>query len=214
MSGGLHRLRDASNGSVWKWTAFVAAACSALAVASIPLQARAAEPCKKCGDGSSLTAGPQKCECSRQGDAEGPGYVVLRATNPDTQEQYYFVDEQTYRGWLTYHTFCYICHDDKAEGSVVRRIEGCRTAPNLLAAVRWYKLEYFRSVVIDGVRSACGMPPWNDNPIVRGQYRAIFSYLRARAEGELPTFENGIPPMILPLEQQLPKSGTDAAARR
>ena len=94
-------------------------------------------------------------------------------------ERVCFVDRDTYVGWRTFHAFCHVCHAQDAVGSSF--------APNLLERIAVMDKERFVHVMDNGFTGQVGvMPPWKDNPNVNKHYDALYAYLKARANGDLP----------------------------
>ena len=89
------------------------------------------------------------------------------------------VDKQTFIGWRTYHAVCHVCHAQDAVGSTF--------APSLVERVGAISEERFMDVLANGYTGQIGvMPAWKDNPNVNKRYDALYSYLKARADGVLP----------------------------
>lgn len=89
------------------------------------------------------------------------------------------VDKQTFIGWRTYHAVCHVCHAQDAVGSTF--------APSLVERVGVISEERFMDVLDNGYTGQIGvMPAWKDNPNVNKRYDALYSYLKARADGVLP----------------------------
>lgn len=90
------------------------------------------------------------------------------------------VDKATYIGWRTFAGQCQVCHGGSALGSTF--------APNLLDRFH-QRVDYARfvDVVRNGYHGQVGvMPAWKGNPNVEPHIDAMYSYLRARADGALP----------------------------
>lgn len=89
------------------------------------------------------------------------------------------VDKQTYIGWRTYHASCYQCHAQNAVGSTF--------APSLVKRLQSIDKDRFMDVVKNGYEGQIGkMPAWKNDPNVSPRFEAIYSYLKARADGVLP----------------------------
>ena len=90
------------------------------------------------------------------------------------------VSRNVYQGWRIYHSVCNHCHGQDALGSTF--------APNLLVSMRRLSYREFRLVTEEGTTSSVGvMPGYKDNPNVARWIDELYSYLRVRAEGRLPT---------------------------
>ncbi len=109
-----------------------------------------------------------------------PKYEVECAAGATTAEKC-TVDKETYVGWRTFAGQCQVCHGASALGSTF--------APNLLGRFH-SRVDYprFVDVVLHGYHGQVGvMPAWKGNPNVEPHIDAIFSYLKARADGVLPS---------------------------
>lgn len=108
-----------------------------------------------------------------------PAYDVTCSAGAKAAEQCQ-VDKTTYVGWRTFAGQCQVCHGGSALGSTF--------APNLLDRFH-SRVDYprFVEVVKNGYRGQVGaMPAWKGNPNVEPHIDAIYSYLKARADGVLP----------------------------
>ena len=111
--------------------------------------------------------------------SSAPPYTVVCETNEAEGATVCKVDKQTYIGWRTYHAVCHVCHAQDAVGSTF--------APSLVERVGAISEERFMDVVANGYTGQIGvMPAWKDNPNVNKRYDALYSYLKARADGVLP----------------------------
>ncbi|MFK8068567.1 MAG: c-type cytochrome [Gammaproteobacteria bacterium] len=96
------------------------------------------------------------------------------------------VDQLTYDGWKTFKIECQQCHGGGAMGSTF--------APNLMERMNKEGVDYgrFLYVMDNGYTGKMGvMPSLEKVPRVQKNKAALFSYLKARADGVLP---NGRPP--------------------
>lgn len=110
---------------------------------------------------------------SGEGAAETP-YTVECESPRDCK-----VDQGTYVGWRTYHSFCAQCHAQDAVGSSF--------APSLVTALQHLDRETFDDRVLNGYQGQIGvMPAWKDNPNVTKRLDELFAYLKARADDVLP----------------------------
>lgn len=89
------------------------------------------------------------------------------------------VDPATYEGYLVYTRACAACHGPDGLGSSF--------APNLIRAVERRGWENFAGTIAAGreVQPGQVMPSFADDPYVMGNISNLFSYLRARGEGDL-----------------------------
>lgn len=89
------------------------------------------------------------------------------------------VDQDTYVGWRTYHSWCAQCHAQNAVGSTF--------APSLVKSLQRIDRETFNDRVLNGFQGQIGvMPAWKDNPNVTKRLDEIYAYLLARADDVLP----------------------------
>lgn len=87
------------------------------------------------------------------------------------------VDEQTFNGFRLHRNFCARCHGTFSEGMA---------GPNLAHSLNRITKEEFVDTVTNGKMGQIGMmPPWSHVPQVMEGMDAIYSYLRARADGAL-----------------------------
>ena len=90
------------------------------------------------------------------------------------------VDKQTYIGWRTYHSSCSHCHGQDGLGGSF--------APSLVkggSAVNDY--ESFVRVTEEGAQGQLSvMPGFVDNPNINNRIDAVYAYLKARSDGQLP----------------------------
>jgi len=90
------------------------------------------------------------------------------------------VDKTTYIGWRTYHAVCHVCHAQDAVGSTF--------APSLIDRLEGMSKERFMEVVLDGYTGQIGvMPGWKQDPNVLPKVENLWSFLKARSDGALPT---------------------------
>jgi mono/diheme cytochrome c family protein len=100
-------------------------------------------------------------------DCDGAGGAVCR------------VDLATYIGWRVFHAQCATCHARDALGSSF--------APDLVERIRGMDQRAFVRALDDGYMGPDDpAPPRGANPDVARYYNELWSYLRARASGELP----------------------------
>lgn len=97
------------------------------------------------------------------------------------------VDPNTYQGYMAYTRHCQACHGPDGLGSSF--------APSLVKAAERRTFAEIARTIAGGLQIQPGrvMPSFADNPAVIGNIGNIYSYLRARAEGEL---ERGRPEII------------------
>ncbi|MEX2481311.1 MAG: c-type cytochrome [Gammaproteobacteria bacterium] len=96
------------------------------------------------------------------------------------------VDETVYSGWRTYSIACQQCHGGGGVGTTI--------GPNLLSRLNDEGVDFgrFLYVMEHGYTGQMGvMPSLAKNPRVQQNKAAIYTYLKARADGALP---NGRPP--------------------
>lgn len=113
-------------------------------------------------------------------DAKAPSYKIECAQGATSGTQCK-VDKNTFQGWLTFKTTCYVCHGNGGVGSSF--------APNLQDRFNKRGVGYavFKYVVTNGYKGQVGiMPAWKENPRVMKNLDNLYRYLRARADGKLP----------------------------
>ena len=94
------------------------------------------------------------------------------------------VDWYTFSGFRRYHSECHTCHGPDGEGSTY--------APGLVQSLKTMAYPEFMLIVATG-REVVGadkqskMPALGDNPNVRCYLEDIYVYLKARADGVLPS---------------------------
>lgn len=91
------------------------------------------------------------------------------------------VDSETYIGWRMYRSQCAQCHGQDAKGTTI--------GPNLLDRLN-QRVDYprFVDVITNGFRGQMGvMPAWKENDSVMEHTPHIYMYLKARADGALPS---------------------------
>ena len=96
------------------------------------------------------------------------------------------VDSILYTGWRTYKIECQQCHGGGGMGSTF--------APNLMDRINKEGVDYgrFLYVMDNGYTGQMGvMPSLKANPRVQKNKAAIYAYLKARANGDMP---KGRPP--------------------
>lgn len=96
------------------------------------------------------------------------------------------VDEATFRGYEAYGRVCMACHGPDGVGSSF--------APSLVQAAERRTFEEFQQTVVEGLDFQPGlvMPSFADDPYVMEHVGEIYSYLKARAEGDLGRGRPGI----------------------
>ncbi len=89
------------------------------------------------------------------------------------------VDLATYLGWRVFHTHCASCHAADALGSSF--------APDLTQRLRGINARAFFAALDNGyLGPGDPMPPRGRNPDVARYYDELWTYLLARANGDLP----------------------------
>jgi mono/diheme cytochrome c family protein len=107
-------------------------------------------------------------------------YSVECGPDPESGEQRCLVDKQTYIGWRTFNSVCYVCHGQDAVGTTF--------APSLIERLQVIDKARFMDVVQNGFQGQIGvMPPWKDNPNVNTHFEELYSYVKARSDGALPS---------------------------
>lgn len=108
-------------------------------------------------------------------DADGEKPYEVECESPGSCK----VDQKTYIGWRTYHSWCAQCHAQNAVGSTF--------APSLVRSLQRLDRETFNDRVLNGYQGQIGvMPAWKDNPNVTKRLDEIWAYLLARSEDVLP----------------------------
>ena len=124
------------------------------------------------------TSSPSSSSAATSG-ADKP-YSVECGTNAETGEKQCLVDRATYVGWRTFNSVCYVCHGQDAVGTTF--------APSLVERLQQIDKERFLYVVNNGFQGQIGvMPAWKDNPNVNKHFEELYSYIKARSDGALPT---------------------------
>ena len=89
------------------------------------------------------------------------------------------VDLVVYIGWRVFERYCTGCHGSDAQGSAF--------APSLVHRVRQIDRRAFFTALDEGYTGEFApMRPWGDEPQVARYYDELWSYLSARASGDLP----------------------------
>ena len=135
-------------------------------------------------------AGAVLLVCGTWGDAQVPtrsvgngdatAYTVV-CPEGATEAGTCAVDRLTFVGWQVFHRTCDVCHAADAVGSSF--------APNLLLRIRGMDSRGFRTAMDFGYTGEADMSPWGRNPDVRPYYVELWTYLSARAAGDLPRGE-------------------------
>jgi Cytochrome C oxidase, cbb3-type, subunit III len=113
-------------------------------------------------------------------DSGDKPYSVECSKDPETGENHCLVDKATYIGWRTFNSVCYVCHGQDAVGTTF--------APSLVERLQQIDKERFMYVVHNGFQGQIGvMPAWKDNPNVNKHFDELYSYVKARSDGALPT---------------------------
>lgn len=120
--------------------------------------------------------------------AKSEYYEIEKRIEERSGRTVYLADDRTYVGSRVYHSFCYVCHEDTAQGG---KIADNQFAQNLLSRMRFMDIALFRCRVMNGIR---GMPPWADHPIVARRVDQLFAYLKALGNQHL-TFREGQMPL-------------------
>jgi len=108
----------------------------------------------------------------------------LMASLPaQAQEQPYTVtngnqlDADSYKGFKLYRNWCARCHGTYGQGMA---------GPNLANSLNQISREEFMTTVAQGKTGSIGsMPAWKSNPAVMEGRENIYSYLKARANGDI-----------------------------
>lgn len=102
--------------------------------------------------------------------ANGPGTFTVKDGK---------VDPNTYQGYLTYTRNCQACHGPDGMGSSF--------APSLVQAAERRSFAEIAQTIAGGLQIQPGrvMPSFAEDPNVIGNIGNIYSYLKARASGEL-----------------------------
>ncbi len=112
------------------------------------------------------------------GDSTSP-YRVECSDETDESPPRCRVDVATYIGRRVFHTHCATCHAEDALGSTF--------APALADRIRRMDFEDFTDALDNGYSGIEDvMPAWGENRDVARYYYELWSYLLARASGDLP----------------------------
>jgi hypothetical protein len=167
------------------------------------------------GAGTALKCSVDSGISCNQFDFGGSKHLVCKEHQPVVSRTYYLVDEDTYRGWQTYETFCAFCHEKDARGP-----KGSDGAPlsqtkddkvncrphNLLVASELTKFAYFKGRLDTGYPRndeeclsneskkpgekdkiwTLRMPRWSNVALVKRNYSNIYGYLMLMRENRLP----------------------------
>lgn len=91
------------------------------------------------------------------------------------------VDDGTYAGWAFYSRYCISCHGDAAKGTD----QAPRLVDRLNSSVDYDRVNF---VLMHGHQGDVGsMPSWSDNRAVVENIDNLYRYLKARADGALPS---------------------------
>jgi len=97
----------------------------------------------------------------------------------DSSAEICAVDLVTYIGWRVFDRYCAACHGADALGSAF--------APSLVHRVRQIDRRAFFAALDEGYTGRFApMRPWGEDPEVARYYDELWSYLSARANGDLP----------------------------
>lgn len=87
------------------------------------------------------------------------------------------LDAETYKGFQLYRNWCARCHGTYGQGLA---------GPNLAESLNKITYEEFMNTVSEGKTGQIGMmPAWKANPTVMDGRDNIYSYLKARADGQI-----------------------------
>jgi mono/diheme cytochrome c family protein len=87
------------------------------------------------------------------------------------------LDADSYKGFKLFRNWCARCHGTYGQGMV---------GPNLAESLNVITKEQFFETVANGKSGQIGsMPAWSSNPKVMKGRDAIYSYLKARADGAI-----------------------------
>ncbi|ESR25796.1 Cytochrome c oxidase polypeptide II [Lutibaculum baratangense AMV1] len=133
-----------------------------------------------CGPAVAQSTGPGDPEAVDEDDGryyDADGLPTFNIAEDGT------VDFPTYSGFRRYHAECHVCHGPDGLGSTY--------APSLVQSVRQKSYETFVEVVVNGREHVDSgnrnvMPAFGTNPNVMCYLDDIYTYLRARAQGDLP----------------------------
>ncbi|MCK8515414.1 c-type cytochrome [Methylonatrum kenyense] len=121
----------------------------------------------------------EAAEIDAETEADRDLYTVVCETDADGRRVSCAVDQDTFIGWRSVGSNCAVCHGQEAAGSSF--------APNLIRRVNEISEEQFFEVLKNGVQTeGSAMPGFGDNPNVWPRREAIYAYLKARANGDLP----------------------------
>jgi hypothetical protein len=120
-------------------------------------------------------------------------YVVCSTHNNQIERDFYYLDEATYLGWLTFNTYCSACHGQDGTGPKGENSSPQKCKPrNLTIVVKTLGFARFEQILEEGIKSECteqwhlAMPSWNSVAPVRRNYKNVYRYLKARAMDDLP----------------------------
>jgi mono/diheme cytochrome c family protein len=87
------------------------------------------------------------------------------------------LDADSYKGFKLYRNWCARCHGTYGQGMA---------GPNLANSLNQISREEFMTTVAEGKTGSIGsMPAWKSNPAVMNGRENIYSYLKARANGDI-----------------------------
>jgi hypothetical protein len=111
-------------------------------------------------------------------------YIVQCREEPNALGARCVVDRSTYVGWRAFHMVCHRCHAEDGVGSSF--------APSLVERVRKLSKGDFLLAMENGYPGLQGaLPPWGRDRDVNRYYDELWSYLLARANGDLPPGKPG-----------------------
>lgn len=112
-------------------------------------------------------------------EADRDLYTVECETDDQGRRISCAVDQDTFVGWRSVGSNCAVCHGQEGAGSSF--------APNLIRRVNEISEERFYEVLEKGIQTgSSAMPGFGENPNVWPRREAIYGYLKARANGDLP----------------------------
>jgi mono/diheme cytochrome c family protein len=133
-----------------------------------------------CNYVSNVTWAQAQVECLGFTSAESPGYEVTCSEAAKSAADC-IVDANSYNGWKTYTGACASCHGEYGEVTT--------SFPNLLELLN-ANIDYdrFVSVLYHGQHGTVTvMPSWKGDCDVIPDIDNVYRYLKARADGRLPT---------------------------
>ena len=128
---------------------------------------------------------------------EEESYCVCCTRGTVDDREYWSVDPNTYQGWRTYETFCFVCHGKDGKGMAQKGGNAEELiVPRLVGRDVFWDYPRFRDLVAGPIpptaeatpwsSNGVQMPAWRNHPHVSRHYWDLYVYLLARDRNHLP----------------------------